>query len=256
MSAPEPEVSLFALQVDTTETIMAVLDAGVRDPASEALTAVLQAAEAGAVIAARHAEPIKSSGMPPTRVSTVDELIAALGTAKLIAARSIWWETTAEAYLSEGRSLTLIQIRLPVAVFRHADEQRAADEQQPTEPARLLAFIPAGFYMIGEVGDIVMKFVGAAGVDLGPMTRANDTHPSEVAERLAAWAVEVEGFGASRCDAECSACRHRWYAEAGSWHFRPESDGTDWHYDDAYGFENNTIACPHCHTGRVGFTIG
>jgi hypothetical protein len=85
----------------------------------------------------------------------------------------------------------------------------------------------------------------------------DNAHPDDVAEHLTSWVSEIDGFGASHCGAGCDTCGGRWLAESGSWHFAPD-DGADdgWDFDDADDFdERNTIACPSCGTGRVGFLI-
>jgi hypothetical protein len=113
--------------------------------------------------------------------------------------------------------------------------------------------VPPGWYLVGETGDFTSSLVGVAG-----MAREDDADPYSVADGLTCWLHEVEGFGASRCTAECQSCRARWMAESGSWHFEADDcDADGWDFDDATDVdeEHNTVACPSCGTGRVGFLI-
>jgi hypothetical protein len=252
MSTLEVEVSLYALHVDARETVMAVLDAGDRGAASDALSIVLEAAASGAVLSA---EPSRPPALAPSRLSTVDETLDALAVTDLLSARTLWRESGTDAYLSEGRALTVVHVQRSFVPYRHDTDDRDAGSpaQRQRMSARRLPTVPAGWYLIGQVGDIVPALVGATGMD---PARPGCRNIDEAAEQFTSWAVDVEGFGASRCDARCSGCARRWYAEAGSWHFLPEAgDGTDWHYDDAYGFDSGTISCPRCGSGRIGFSI-
>jgi hypothetical protein len=100
--------------------------------------------------------------------------------------------------------------------------------------------VPAGWYLVGEVGDYRAELVGVAGMDSDPE----------------GCVFEWEGFGAFDCMAGCDSCDACWLAQGGSWHFRPDGcDGPEWDFDDADDFEGDTVGCPACGCGRVGFSI-
>jgi hypothetical protein len=108
--------------------------------------------------------------------------------------------------------------------------------------------VGTGWYVLGLVGDVVSELVGVAAV-------GDDADP----ETLTHWAYGVAGFGASCCLAGCGTCGARWRAEGASWRFDPDTDdgggAAGFDFDDADGFDDDTIACPACRTGRVGFDV-
>jgi hypothetical protein len=293
MSIPQPSVEQYTLELDADETVHAVLDAGLRGDDAQALAAVLHAATDGPPVFAAAAEIIAGAGgdsgidaaaFMPVSASTVDGVLAALAAGGLVVARSVWQERPGQAYLSDGRFFTAVRVLRPFILFTRGDDGRwirfpadpgrqeedlaapstAADtapqpDQAQAHPGARVGVVPAGWYLVAEVGDLWPSLVGVTGVDASTVLWSVDvTCPGAVAERLTSWLAELEGFGASRCDARCDGCDGRWYAEAGSWHFTPdpEVDGVVWDFDDADGFEpDGTICCPDCRCGRVGFSI-
>jgi hypothetical protein len=243
MSVLEVEVDLFTLHVDARATIQAALNTGGQDADSAALQDVLAAR--GAVVTATLDRPDEPPVLVPRFVSTVDDLVVALSAAGVLSVATVWREPATDAYISQGRYLTALQAHTSFRV-------RLREMDGPVEER--VVPIAAGWYLLGEVGDVVPGLVGVASVDPAAFGHAAP-QIADFAERLTTWVVEAEGFGASRCDAQCTACGRTWYAEAGSWHFVSEDDRPAWFYDDAYGFAGNTIACPACATGRVGFAI-
>jgi hypothetical protein len=204
---------------------------------------------------------VAAGGGVVVSAEAVDGVLSGLAAAGYLSVHGVWSETASQAYLSTGRELVAVRVLRPFVLLAVAyswsdryrpgvaDRCEITDRSRPVEP---------GWYVVGTVGDFgVSRLVGAARVDVG-----DDADPGEAAERLTYWAVEVEGFGASRCSAGCESCGGRWYAECGSWHFTAE-DGTTtasavegWDFDDAADFDElGTVACPACQSGRVGFCI-
>ena len=299
MSIPQPSVEQYTLELDAGESVDAVLDAGLRGDDADALAAVLRAATdgppvfavaagitAGAGAGSGVGAVVDAAAFVPVTESTVDGALAALAAGGLVVARSVWRERPGQAYLSDGRFFTAVRVLQPFTLLTRDDDGRwirfpadpgrqeedlaaprtTADTAPQPDPAQAqspagvrVGVVPAGWYLVAEVGDLWPSLVGVTGVDPATVARSVDVScPGAVAERLTSWLAELEGFGASRCDARCNGCGGRWYAEAGSWHFSPdpEVDVVAWDFDDADGFEpDGTICCPDCRCGRVGFSI-
>ncbi|MEC3974335.1 hypothetical protein [Amycolatopsis sp. H20-H5] len=189
--------------------------------------------------------------MPDVEGNSASDVLAKLEAAGYVDTRTVVHETSGQAYLSDGRTVTAVQVLRPFALvgvwcgFSPAANSRViryghayADRWTITDRSYI---VPAGWYLVGETGDYTDTLVGVAGMNSDPD----------------GWVFELEGFGASECSAGCESCDARWVAYADSWHFRPEDcDADAWHFDDADDFDTaNTIACPSCRTGRVGFFI-
>jgi hypothetical protein len=182
----------------------------------------------------------------------VDRVLANLEAAGLITARTVLHESAAETYLSEGRIVTAVEVHRSFALVtvRYSWSSAAglwrtgvyADQWRVTDRSYI---VPPGWYLVGEVGEYRYDLAGVAG-----MAGASDD--------IVCWLFDLEGFGASHCCAECDACGSRWSADSGSWRFDADwCDAYAWSFDDAEDFDDktNTIACPQCRLGRVGFMI-
>ncbi|MGO1053249.1 hypothetical protein [Crossiella sp. CA198] len=190
-------------------------------------------------------------------------VLHALARTGLAEVRTVWSEPYTDAYLNTGRRLLAVHVLRPFVVLgvrywhsREALDHLArtghaySDQWELTERSHI---VPAGWYLVGLVGDLFFTLVGAAAMNVDP-----DEHPDVVAERLGLRALDTEGFGAEHCQAECAACGSRWGAGSGSWLFRPEGDTTarGWDFDTLGEVsDNGTVPCPHCKTGQVGFCI-
>src|SRR6266545_2636334 len=266
MSPLSVTVEQYVLSVDAAETIRAVLDTTDTRGGDRLAAALRLAASAWPVYATtlndlvanhgRNPQPTDGTPQPEVSAATVDAALAELARAAMVRVHRLWTETATEAYLSEGRRLSLVHVPSRftlVRTERRPDLPAAWDGWRIAERTRP---VPAGWYVIGEVGDLGTDLVGIGKLD--PAIADDHADAGELAERLAGALAETDGFSASRCEAGCHACHATWYAEGGSWHFTPDddADAAAWDYDDATGFRNDgTITCPACGTGRVGFMV-
>ncbi|MCK2239771.1 MULTISPECIES: hypothetical protein [unclassified Crossiella] len=265
MTILETSVSRFSLTVDVSDTVAVMID-NADTPwgrrLHEALALATSADTAYAVT------PYVSVGLDdfrpdapqrPDRPDVADchvsGVLGKLAAARYLTARTELRESSSESYLSDGRTVTSVAVHRPFALVE-VDYWLRRDANRPTsqygyayarrwEISHRSHIVPAGLYLIGETGDHVPRLTGVAGVE------ANRTD-------LVSHLFDLEGFGASTCDADCDACGAQWRAECGSWHFRAEDCPTDaWYFDDAAGIDDTTgtIACPACRAGRVGFAI-
>jgi hypothetical protein len=269
MSLVDVSVAQYELWVDGAETVRAVLESADIDAGGPLAEALELATSGSDVFAVAPSDRVQAADFLPgaadgggviVSADTVDGVLSSLAKAGYLSGvHVVWSETASQAYLSTGRELLAVRVLRPFALVAvtyswsgasrvgPAERCEVTDRSRPVEP---------GWYVVGTVGDFgASRLVGVAGVDVGGCT-----DPQEAAERLTYWAVEVEGFGASRCLAGCESCGGRWYAECGSWHFTAEDDAAStvdgWDFDDAADFdERGTVACPACQSGRVGFLI-
>jgi hypothetical protein len=263
MSPLEVTVEQYALSVDAADTVRAVLETTDTDRGDLLAAALRLAASAAAVYVTDLNEVVASGGLPPSApsaqvsASTVDGVLAELASSGAVGVHHLWAETSTDAYLSEGRRFTAVWVRRPFVAVRVEHAPGLPARWEGWRIAERTRIVPAGWYLLGEVGDVVTRLVGAGMLHL---PESGDADAAAVAEGLAGRLVETDGFGASRCDAGCRACGARWYAESGSWHFTPDSsrdtDVPAWEFDDAEDFrDDGTIACPACGSGRAGFLI-
>lgn len=251
------EVSPYYLTVDSVATIKAVLDTGDRER-GRTLCGVLREAMSNRSVFIAPAtggidredfRPDIDGGPIAIDDRTVSAVLDRLSAAGHVAVSPAWVETSTEAYLSAARYVTLVRVLRPFSIvsvhysWSHPAALGFADRWEIVDRS---AAVLTGCYLVGEVGDIEPRLIGVSGFD-GEL--ADDDVPC--------WLAEIEGFGASRCAAGCDRCAAEWFAEAGSWEFRPDDGGAvAWCFDDADGFaDDGTIACPACHIGRVGFLI-
>jgi hypothetical protein len=268
MSQVPVSVARYELCVDAADTIRAVLDCGDTDAGGPLAEALRFACTEFDVLAVPASGPLRPGELLPGHGSadvaevsahTADNVLSALRQAGYVGAYDLSAETHSEAYLSTGRTLTAVHVLRPFALVAVACSWSNPDADRPADRCEITGRsgpVQPGWYVVGVVGDVYGRtVVGAANVE------ADDSdHPKDTAERLAGWADNVEGFSASHCAAGCNACGARWYAESGSWQFRPDGDSaTDvdgWDFDDVDDVDDRgMIACPACHTGRVGFSI-
>lgn len=273
MTILEVSVSRYSLVVDTADTIRAMLEnAGtswgrrlhdaLAFAVSEDVAYAVAPYSAVALEDFRPDAPI-SPDRPDVADRCTDGVLRELERAGFLTTRTVWCETSSEAYLSDGRTVTAVHVVCPFALvgvryWLTSDAHHRvvltghayADRWEITDRTYQ---VPAGWYLVGETGDYTSSLVGVAG-----MTRGDDTDPHSTADGLTCWLDDVEGFGASYCAAECPSCHARWMAQSGSWHFRPDDcDVNGWNFDDATDFdeEHSTVACPSCGSGRVSFMI-
>lgn len=262
MAILETSVSRYSLTVDASDTITVMVD-NADNPWGrrlyDALTFATGANSAYAVApyASVSLDDVRPDApdrpdMPDVGDRSVPRVLNKLQAAGYLTASTVVYETSSETYLSDGRFVTAVQVLRPFALvgveyrFSREANSRAiqhghayADQWDITDRSYI---VPAGWYLVGEVGDHVTDLVGVAGMDDDPDGRV----------------FELEGFGAAHCAAGCQSCDARWMAYADSWHFAADDcDADAWDFEDADDFDEttNTVACPACGIGRVGFDI-
>ncbi|TDV44160.1 hypothetical protein CLV71_11469 [Actinophytocola oryzae] len=252
MSALEVSASRYSLTVDATQTFESLSDVAenesgdrLRDALAMALTAkVTYATVADRVVTSEDIRPGPGDSPDLTCMSCPApwSIVKTLESAGFLTAQNVLVELTGDTYLSEGRSVTIINVVKPFTVvtvdygFSSSERWTATDQSDA---------VPAGWYLLGEVREHFDTKAIACAVGM-----------NELPDDVVAWLFELEGFGASTCLAGCSSCGSQWRAESGDWTFHPDGcDVGSWVYDDADDFHADTIACPECETGRVGFTV-
>ncbi|GAA2778897.1 hypothetical protein [Crossiella cryophila] len=273
MTCVYTHVSDYSLNVDAEETIRAVLAAADRPWGRRLNDALLLAGSEATAYAVAPYAPVPVAALRPDVPPRADRpdiaacdaagVLRALAGTGLAEVRTVWSEPYTDAYLNTGRQLLAVHVLRPFVVLgmrywhsREALDRLArhgyvySDRWEVTERSHI---VPAGWYLVGLVGEFLFTLVGAAAVAFD-----SDEHPDAVAERLALRALDTEGFGAAHCMAECRACGSRWCAESGSWLFRPEgdTDARGWDFDTIGEVsDTGTVPCPHCKTGQVGFCV-
>ncbi|WP_148309628.1 hypothetical protein [Kutzneria albida] len=245
MTLSAVSVAPFSLTVSAVDTLRVVLEGG--DTARgqllhDALTFATSEHTAHPVAGDAPVRPqfprvaADGSVVDVARLDAQDVVTALVDTGYLTA-RPVWSEPSHDAYLDQGRTVLVI----------HVLRQFTLTTTTVSGQRDRTVVTPVGWYLLALVGDHTSSLVGATGVDF------------EDAEAAGNWLVEQEEFGAAHCAAGCDCCGNRWQAEAGEGTFTPdEGDATlVWHFDDAKDVdeERNTIACPACGIGRVGFDI-
>lgn len=266
MTTLTASVSRYSLTVDAAETIT-VLAENADNPWGRRLDEALRLAmfaESAYPVAPYapvsredfHPDAPKRSGMPDVAAQSVSEMLDNLQDAGYVTVHNAWRETSSETYLSDGRIVTAVHVVRPFALVtvkyswsREANRRVIATgygSADRWEIADRSYTVPAGWYLVGEIGDYNMfSLVGVAGI--------NEEHTD-----WACWLYGLEGFGASYCAARCQSCGARWLAYGDSWHFTAdECDADAWDFEEVQEIDETTgtIACPACGTGRVGFDI-
>jgi hypothetical protein len=272
MTLVEVSFSRFSLTVDAFDTIRAVLESGNTPWGRRLHDALIFATTEETAYAVAPYVPVRPESfcpgapergaLPDVADWSVGDVLRKLESSGFVSTHTIWSETSGQAYLSDGRTVTAVHVLRPFALLgvhysfsytMYRDIARHgyvyADQWKITDRTYI---VPAGWYVMGEIGDYSRSLVGVTGI-----AARDDAHPDDIAEHLAYWVSEIDGFGAAHCGAGCDACGGQWLAESGSWHFTPDDDTNDgWDFDNADDFdERHTIACPSCGTGRVGFLI-
>lgn len=261
-----PSVSRYSLTVDAAATI-AVMVENADNPWGRRLDDALKfamCAESAYPVAPyadlshedfRTDAPARPD-MPNVAAPSVSGVLNKLQDAGHVTVRTAWRETSSEAYLSDGRTVTAVHVVRPFALVEVTYSWSAeahhrlvvsgcssADGWEITDRSYI---VPAGWYLVGEVGDYLkLDLVGVAGM------------ASDCAD-WACWLDNLDGFGVSYCAAGCQSCGAQWLAGAGSWHFQPDECAADpWEFDDADEIveTTGTIACPACGAGRVAFDV-
>src|SRR5947207_1039015 len=129
MSPLHVTVEQYTLQVDAAESVRAVLDAidtahGDRLVAALRLladsTSPLYVADLNELVANRGlippAPPPGQETPPQVSASTVDDALTELARVGAVNVHPVWTETSTEAYLSEGRTFTLVQVPRPLVL--------------------------------------------------------------------------------------------------------------------------------------------
>jgi hypothetical protein len=265
MSTPNVAVSRYSLTIDTMDTFAALFHAADNENGDLLLDA-LNTALCGTYVYAvpeghvRTPESFRISNgelpdLPLLKEPSAEGLLATLETAGYLTARTELFENSEGTYLSEGRAITAVHVTKPFAVVAVKYEYSAAahDTAVPGRPyhpdivdiTHEAAVVPEGWYLVCELADTYRTpaLIGAVGM-------------TELSDDVVAWLFDLEGFGASTCLAGCDNCGGRWRAESGNWEFNPdECDSDAWYFDNAEDFLKDTIACPSCQTGRVGFLV-
>lgn len=263
MTILDASVSRYSLTVDASETINVMLDNAdnswgrrLHDALDFAMvpgtTAYAVAPYVRAELSDFRPDELERQDMPDVGDRFVSGVLDKLQAAGYVSTRDVLRETSGQAYISDGRSVTAVEVLKPFALigveyqFTREATSRViryghayADRWEISDRSYI---VPAGWYLVGEVGDYTPELVGVAGMYGDPD----------------GCVFEMEGFGASECAAGCGSCGARWLAYADSWHFRPDDcDADAWDFDDADDIDEttNTVACPVCATGRVGFDI-
>lgn len=265
MSTIDVSISRYSLSVDTAQTLESLLAAADNEHGLrllEALDIALRSTVAYAAPAKRTVTPDdvcpgagESPDLPCLTGPSAGDLLQQLEAVGFVTARTELIEQAGTAYLSEGRAVTAVHVVAPFTVVtvdysfsREADSRAIryghayADQW---DISHRTSIVPAGWYLVAEIDDIgrTPELVGVAGFD-------------ELSDDVVAWLFELEGFGASTCAAGCDSCGGRWRAESGEWTFHPEGCAAEtWAFDDADDFRADTIACPDCRVGRVGFIV-
>jgi hypothetical protein len=262
MTILKTSVERYSLTVDVSDTIAVMVDNadnqwGLR--LYDALTFATWAGSAFAVspyvgvgLADVRPDAPGRSDMPDVADRSVSGVLDKLRAAGYVTVRTVLRETSSEAYLSDGRTVTVVRVLRPFALvgvdyqFSREANRRAseyghayADRWEITDRSYV---VPAGWYLVGETGDHMSALAGVAGMDDDP----------------GGCVFELEGFGASQCAAGCESCGARWLADADSWHFAADDcDADAWDFDGADDIDETagTLACPACGTGRVGFDV-
>nr|WP_157527225.1 hypothetical protein [Kibdelosporangium sp. MJ126-NF4] len=259
MATLEACVSKYSLTVDASETIDLMVQ-NADNPWGRRLRDALIQATSGRdacfavspYAALSHAEmdPRASDGLdlPDVGDASLCRVLSNLEAAGLIATRTVLHEAPSENYLTDGRIVTAVEVMRPfvLVTVRHSWSSGAwrsmyADRWEIAERSYI---VPAGWYLVGEVGEHCYDLAGVAGMD-------------GISDDTFCWLYDLEGFDASHCMAECDSCGSRWTADGGSWRFEPDwCDAPAWSFDDAEDFgPNETVGCPSCGTGRVYFQI-
>lgn len=264
MTIFETSVSKYSLAVDASESLSVMVEAAGNSWGRRLYDALTLAMGAGVTFVvnpyvnmSREDFAPSWAGFPETPAvggPRVDRVLANLEDAGYVSSRTVLHETPSNAYLSDERVVTAVQVLRPFALVSVAygwspgadrrilrDGSALADRWDVIERSYI---VPAGWYLVGETGEFVFDLACVAGVE----GDADDF----------GWLFELEGFGVSSCMAGCESCGSRWLAESGSWHFRAEDCvSVDWDFDhaDDVDEQTNTVACPQCGAGRVGFMI-
>lgn len=269
MAILEASVSRYSLMVDASDSIRAMLDSAGTPWGRRLHEALMFAMSESVACAVGPCSPVTPedvrpdssthADLPDVADRSVGGVLRRLRGAGFLDTHTVWVETSSEAYLSDGRTVTAVHVVRPFALVGvhywltfGARQQVVATGYADADRWKITDrtyIVPAGWYLIGETGDYETSLVGVAG-----MARDDGCD----ADILTCWLAEVEGFSASSCAAECASCGARWMAQSGSWHFRAdECDADNWDFDDAADVDEecNTVACPSCGTGRVGFMI-
>jgi hypothetical protein len=260
MATLEPCVSQYSLTVDASETVDQMMQSADNPWGRRLHDALLQAmsGRSGAsfavspYVAVSHADlgpqAPDNPDLPEVGDSSLSGVLSKLEAANLVTTRTVLHESPSENYLTDGRIITAVEVHRPFVIlsvdYRWSRGLRVntyADRWDVTERTYI---VPAGSYLVGEVGEHCYDLVGVAGM-------------AGLSEDTFCWLYELEGFAASHCLAECDSCGSRWTADGGSWRFEPDwCDAPAWSFDDAEDFDTtNTVACPSCGNGRVGFLL-
>lgn len=261
-------VSQYCLTVDADDTVRAVLDSAGTVKGQllkEALCLPNVGLRHRAIYPVAPGAQLDDADLDPRRTDLVDvdpvssctdAMLRKLEEAGYLTIHDVWHDTSGQTYASEGRTLTAVCVQRAfslVAVAYSWSSPAAMGYADQWIIAACTPVVDMGWYVIGETGDYRSSLVGVAYI--GP---SDDRHRGDVVESLFFWVSETPGFCASHCYAECDTCGSRWETEEGSWHFTPEygTDATEWDFDDAEGFgDDDTVTCPACQKGRVGFLI-
>jgi hypothetical protein len=246
---PKVSLSRYSLTVDTGETFTSMFDAAGNehgDQLTEALSMALgtdwtYVVPTELVITAddlRRDDP--TPDMPCVSDGSPSKVLTNLQAGGYLTTDYALHERASETYLSEGRGVIVVHVNKPFYVITF---HCSSSEPVETWQTQRSSVVPAGLYLVAEINDegSMPRLIGTAGMN-------------ELPDDVVVWLFELEGFCASVCFARCDICRADWLAEAGSWQFRPDGcDADPWYFDDAQDFRVDSIACPACETGRVGF---
>jgi hypothetical protein len=260
MAALDVRVSQYSLTVDASETIEVMVQ-NANNPWGRRLHDVLIHAMTGAAdahfavspyVAVSRAEldprVADGPGLPDMGDRSVCGVLGKLEAGGFVTTRTVTRESPTENYLTDGRIVTAVEVHRPFVIlsvrYGWSPGARWSDYADRWDVTDRSYIVPAGWYLVGEVGEHCYDLAGVAGMD----GDSDDTF---------CWLYGLEGFDASHCMAECGACGARWTADGGSWRFEPDCcDASAWSFDDAEDFgPSDTIGCPNCGTGRVGFQI-
>lgn len=265
MSTLEVSASRYSLTVDTTEAFASLSYAAENDTGArlrDALAMALQATVAYATAADRmittedvRPEAGDSPDLPCMNGPTPWDVLKTLESAGFVTVRTELVETSDETYLSEGRRVTMVHVDKPFTVVTvdyefSREANRRAVQHGHTYADRWTVTgrsdpVPEGWYLLGEIAEYTRTDALACVIGM-----------NEPSDDVVAWLSELEGFGVTTCLAGCASCARQWRAESGEWTFHPDGcDAEPWAYNDADDFRDNTIACPACRAGRVGFTV-
>jgi hypothetical protein len=247
-------LSSQSITVDTGDTFTAMLDAADNNHGDLLSDAICTALKTGWAYAAPAECPVTNVDLRPhpdqSSLQWVSahkpyDILKAVESTGCLAVQLVLQEGIGRTYLSEGRSVSAVQVTKPFYVLT---AERQVVSWTSSEPYQWVVghrsdIVPAGCYLVAEIDDRRSTLVVVAGMNQLP-------------DNVPAWLSNLNGFHASVCLAHCDTCHADWLADDGRLTFRPvHCDAAPWKFGDAEDVRQDSIACPACGDGRVRFEV-